>query len=484
MQNSWMKFFASVPLILATGCGGQPATSTAEFNPAESATGFESGAAEPATDEMTSVDSTAGDTEFNDLGEPADTDSQVPVPDPPPLVIPEPSGGSAEPEKPRPKKLQPREEIGANPVRAGGAEATEGTATIIRRSGGTQERHGFSPERVYFATNREPVHSAAAVKDPDLYFGGDRSGVVYGTCEVSIPYRRAPGSLPEPSVLRLEFSQDPAKHVVLMEIDLLPNADFWKQLRMAVDASPDKQLLLFVHGYCATFRDAARRTAQMAYDMNYQGPAMFFSWPAGAETESFEEKANYLKDLRRAEESDEDLITVLQGISRYSGAQRIHLVAHSMGNFVLTEALKTIDDRRPKDTPQQPLFDQVALAAPDINAKEFVERTGERLLPFSRRFTVYASTQDKALRLSRAVNGFEPLGFLNDYSRFGAKKRLFDLVDVSQLTTGWFDSGHIYYGDMPEMISDFGFVFRGIKAASLQRGLGETPPIFRLARRY
>ena len=145
---------------------------------------------------------------------------------------------------------------------------------------------------------------------------------------------------------------------------------------------------------------------------------------------------------------------------------------------------ETIDDRRPKDTPQQPLFDQVALAAPDINAKEFVERTGERLLPFSRRFTVYASTQDKALRLSRAVNGFEPLGFLNDYSRFGAKKRLFDLVDVSQLTTGWFDSGHIYYGDMPEMISDFGFVFRGIKAASLQRGLGETPPIFRLARRY
>jgi esterase/lipase superfamily enzyme len=154
-----------------------------------------------------------------------------------------------------------------------------------------------------------------------------------------------------------------------------------------------------------------------------------------------------------------------------------------MGNFLLTEALKTIDDRRPAGIQQTPLFDQVALAAPDINAREFVERTGERILPFSRRFTVYASTQDKALRLSRAVNGYEPLGFLNEYTRTGAKKRLFDLVDVSQLTTGWFDSGHIYYGDMPEMISDFRYLFRGIQAQSLQRGLSETPPIYRLARR-
>ena len=290
-------------------------------------------------------------------------------------------------------------------------------ATKILRSGMARERHGYSPERVYFATNREPDHAMASANDPDLFFGGDRGRLVYGTCEVSIPYKREPGSLPEPSILRLEFSQDPAKHVVLMEIEMLPNADFWKQLRAAVDASPDKQLMLFVHGYCATFRDAARRTAQVAYDMNYQGPSMFFSWPAGAESESFEEKANYLKDLRRAEESDEDLITVLAGISRYSGATRIHLVAHSMGNFLLTEALKTIDDRRPAGTPQVPLFDQVALAAPDINAREFVERTGERILPFSRRFTVYASTQDKALRLSKAVNGFEPLGFLNDYTQ-------------------------------------------------------------------
>ncbi len=483
MMYSWMRLVAASALMLAPGCSEQPTRSAAEFKPAETGRIHSSQETE-STDEF--AGSASSEPPFNDLTEPAAREpvaaepSDV-VPDPPQLVVPSLSKAS-----PRRRAAPPQAIAQGDSVplpRAAPEEGGLSAATTVRRSGMTEERHGYTPERVYFATNREPDHAQAAGKDPDLYFGGDRGHLLYGTCEVSIPYRRAPGSLPEPSVLRLEFSQDPAKHVVLMEIDLLPNADFWKQLRAAVEVSQDRQLLLFIHGYSATFRDAARRTAQMAYDLNYPGPSMFFSWPAGAESESFQEKANYLKDLRRAEESDEDLISVLAGISRYSGAKSIHLVAHSMGNFVLTEALKTIDDRRPPGTSQSPLFDQVALAAPDINAREFVERTGERILPFSRRFTVYASTQDKALRLSKAVNGFEPLGFLSEYSRVGAKKRLFDLVDVSQLTTGWFDSGHIYYGDMPEMISDFAFLFRGIQARSLQRGLSETPPVYRLARR-
>ena len=112
----------------------------------------------------------------------------------------------------------------------------------------TRDRHGYSPEIIYFATNREPDEGKAAASDPDLYFGGDRGQLIYGTCEVSIPYKRKPGTLPEPSILRLEFSQDPARHVVLMEIDLLPHADFWKQLRAAVEASSEKQLMIFVHG--------------------------------------------------------------------------------------------------------------------------------------------------------------------------------------------------------------------------------------------
>ncbi len=356
-------------------------------------------------------------------------------------------------------------------------------ATVIHREGVSKEHKGFSSELVYFATNREPSGTPESTKDPDLFFGDDRGDLSYGVCEVSIPYKRTPGTLPEPSIWSLEFTQDPQKHVVLMEIERLPDADFWKQLRLKVEASPSRQLMLFVHGYCATFRDAARRTAQMAYDMNYQGPSMFFSWPAGSDLEGFQERANYLKDLRRAEESDEDLIAVIESIGRWSGAERVHLVAHSMGNFILTEALKTIDDRNGKGRELPRFFDQVVMAAPDLDARDFVKKSGRRVRGFSNRFTVYASKQDKALKLSKSVNGFEPLGLLNDFSRQGAEAKLYELVDASTAESNWFDSGHVYYGDMPEMLIDLAFVFRGIPAQSLQRGLGETPPLFRLTSR-
>lgn len=401
------------------------------------------------------------------------------------LSMNEDNGGSAV-APPPPPAPQPAGAVPTVPDRntsAGSQQSVAKSTTVIQRAGATKEHKGFSSELVYFATNREPSTAPEASTDPDLFFSDERGDVSYGACEVSIPYKRPPGSLPEPSVLSLEFSQDPQKHVVLMEIERMPDAEFWKQLRQKVEASPNRQLMMFVHGYCATFRDAARRTAQMAYDMNYNGPSMFFSWPAGSDLEGFQERANYLKDLRRAEESDEDLITVIGNISRLSGAERVHLVAHSMGNFILTEALKTIDDRRGGKGKLPLIFDQVVMAAPDLDAKDFVKTSGPRVRGFSRRFTVYASKQDLALKLSKTVNGFEPLGLLNDHSRRGAESKLYELVDASTAESGWFDSGHVYYGDMPEMLIDLAFVFRGIPAASLQRRLGETPPLFRLTSR-
>ncbi len=462
MDRSWMPHLTLfLALACFCGCSEKRSGNISDSSPQGTANGGDTFAeptdepisdlSEPPTDAVDEMPATAG-------GAPEEITAEMP-----PIQIP------------RDGALEESEPVGESTASAPGS--------TIRRSGQSAEHRGYSPERVYFATNREPDQSPESAADPDLFFGGDRGELSYGTVEVSIPYKRQPGALPEPSILRLEFSQDPSKHVVLMEIERLPDAEFWMALRTKVEQSPEKQLFVFIHGYCATFRDAARRTAQLSYDMDYQGPSMFFSWPAGSDTESLEEKANYLKDLRRAEQSDDDLITVLEGISRYAGAAKIHLVAHSMGSFVLTEALKTMDDRRASSMIQPPLFDQVAMAAPDIDAREFVERVGLRLRPFSRRFTVYASAEDKALYISKQVNDFEPLGYLNQYSQSGARKAMFDLVDVSQLATGWFDSGHIYYGDMPEMITDFSFVFRGIQATSLRRGLAETPPLFRLTQR-
>jgi esterase/lipase superfamily enzyme len=39
------------------------------------------------------------------------------------------------------------------------------------------------------------------------------------------------------------------------------------------------QALIFVHGYNMSFDNAARRAAQIAYDINFDGATFLFSWP-------------------------------------------------------------------------------------------------------------------------------------------------------------------------------------------------------------
>jgi hypothetical protein len=92
-------------------------------------------------------------------------------------------------------------------------------STVIQRGGVSKEHKGFSSElRLLCDQSRALSALRQRLMDPDLFFGDDvRGDLSYGVCEVSIPYKRTPGTLPEPSIWSLEFTQDPRKHVVLME---------------------------------------------------------------------------------------------------------------------------------------------------------------------------------------------------------------------------------------------------------------------------
>lgn len=404
-----------------------------------------------------------------------------------PPTVPENTGNSAvaepAPHSPAEQITEPKSATPnpAETIHRQSAKAPATTQHRISRNGRTTDHKGFSSEQVFFVTNRQPSADPEQSSDPDTYFSSTIGSLQYGICSVSIPYRRQPGSLPEPSILRLEFSQDPAKHIVLMELDILPDADFWKQLRSTVDASPKRQLFLFIHGYSATFRDAARRTAQIAWDMNYQGASMFFSWPAGGPDENTVGKLNYLADLRHAEASDYDLLTVLEQISVRSGAATIHVAAHSMGSHLLTESLSRWNDKLGTDKAPATRFQQIVLAAPDVDARLFVQGKASRLAAFHTGLTVYASDSDYALKASRTANSYEPLGQINQWSRLGAKSQLYQLVDVSAVSADWLSVGHLYYGDLPQVIRDFELVFRGVAAIDPKRRLQQQAELFLLS---
>jgi esterase/lipase superfamily enzyme len=141
----------------------------------------------------------------------------------------------------------------------------------------------FAVMRVFFATDRNFTGS----EKPDDMFGVSRSTLSYGTCDVSIPRDHRLGELEAPSIWRLEFREGPAKHVVLLSAVAQPKDKFFTDLVARVRTSTRASAFLFVHGYNVTFEDAARRTAQISYDLAFEGAPVFYSWPSQGRTPAY-----------------------------------------------------------------------------------------------------------------------------------------------------------------------------------------------------
>src|SRR2546425_11106903 len=128
-------------------------------------------------------------------------------------------------------------------------------------------RSAYCIVRVFYATDRR----ATGVPEPESFYSGERSdaeALALGTVEVSIPRDHRIGEIERPSFWRFEFREDPAKHVVLLSVDPKSDAEFFDRLAKKVADSEDQEAFVFIHGYSVTFAEAARRTAQLAYDLS------------------------------------------------------------------------------------------------------------------------------------------------------------------------------------------------------------------------
>ena len=143
-------------------------------------------------------------------------------------------------------------------------------------SGTTSPDLPYTTVKVFYATDRKEGDG----KKPASSYGGDRGTITYGTCDVTVPKDHRVGEIESPSFIRLEFSENPAKHVILANVEKQSATDFYRDVGTKVAASKGKSAFIFVHGYNVTFEDAARRTAQMSYDLKFDGAPVFFSWPS------------------------------------------------------------------------------------------------------------------------------------------------------------------------------------------------------------
>lgn len=261
-----------------------------------------------------------------------------------------------------------------------------------------------------------------------------------GTCQVSIPPDHRVGYVESPSVLRLEFREDPQKHVVLHRVVRRQDAAFFGELNAAIDSSKSRQAFVFIHGYNVGFDDAIKRTAQIAYDLRFDGAAICYSWPSQGGL------ARYTQDETNASWTVLQLESFLTRVARQTNAKRIHLVAHSMGNRALMQALERLALR---DSSSPVGFHQIIMAAPDVDSAEFRTRYAPVITRLAKRTTLYASSNDRALQASTKVHGYTRAGLSGDYLTVIPG---LDTVDASPIDTSLI--GHSYYGDNPLMIYD------------------------------
>jgi esterase/lipase superfamily enzyme len=283
------------------------------------------------------------------------------------------------------------------------ARVGAGLDPIATRGAPADGPSNFDLVNVYYATHRAPTGQTT----PAGMYGGDRAGMSFGVAQVSVPRDRAPGSIPRPSVWTFEFRPDPDKHMILNSVTPIGDREaFFDRVSRVVAATDRKEVFVFIHGYNTSFEGAAIRTAQLAVDMNLDGAPILYSWPSRASL------LGYQADTRTVAEQDllNDVAEFLTDVATRTGATRVHLVAHSMGNRVLERALDVIAARAP-DTPEgrKPMFNEVVFAAPDVGVNEF-EATWPRILHTGQRFTLYASQRDRALQISQQINQMQRVG--------------------------------------------------------------------------
>lgn len=314
---------------------------------------------------------------------------------------------------------------------------------------------------VFYGTDRAETPSEGRVS-----YGADRGRRLdLGRALVTVPKLHQVPNIERPWALHIPYfdvavyqeAEDPAKHFTLKEVKRLQHDEFLSLVRERLIASSrfKDHALIFVHGYNTSFDSALYRTAQIAYDLQFDGAPFLYSWPSGANVGS------YTYDRESAEGAEPHLRKFLDTVIKETGATSVSVIAHSMGNQALLNVLRDLNS-----PPTGAIIDQIILAAPDVGVDNFTN-LAERIKGLARGTTLYAASNDRALLASRNFwrgprAGEIPVGG-------PAIVDGIDTIDVTGASTDIFTLNHSGYAQNIELLTDVGrLIEQGIRPPDLR----------------
>ena len=344
------------------------------------------------------------------------------------------------------------------------------------------------------ATEARTVANERALQDPDLryhreikiVFGTTRArdtndmrapfGAVptdtlgIGLAQIRAPYlERRPGSLGTPARLQIPWTgaalelqwADPLRHFALRSALNTTKEEALQQARDALAKATiyKDTVIIFVHGFQTRLEEAALWYAQILEDLQFDGAAFLFSWPSKGELSS----TAYNADIERARNSRRSFVQFVEEMVRPLRGKKVHVIAHSMGNLVLLAALR---DLKQMQKPNEIFFDQLILAAPDVERREFADMWQDSK-GVARNATLYAASTDFAMLMSRRHRG-------NDSPRAGdvllgtgpLVLDGVDTIDISALAQEFFAMNHASFAEKPRLIADMKAVLQSSQSAA------------------
>jgi esterase/lipase superfamily enzyme len=257
-----------------------------------------------------------------------------------------------------------------------------------------QSAEGASRVRILVATTRQ-----RATADPGEMFNGERGeGLSYADVTVSIP----PDSARKVGEVQLPNSLpgDPGRDFVTVSANYIEKQELSNSITATAKQTGRDKVLVFVHGFNNRFDDAVYRFAQIVHDSKAQGIPVLFTWPSRGELKL----GAYTYDRESANYSRDGLEQALNMLAANPNVKQINVVAHSMGNWVTLEALRSMSIRNGRIGNK---IKNVMLVAPDVDVDVF--RTQISRMGTSRpQFYLFLSQDDQALGLSQTIWGGVP----------------------------------------------------------------------------
>lgn len=182
----------------------------------------------------------------------------------------------------------------------------------------------FKVVRIFYGTDRALKRKT---EEGNYFYANKRctdGRIALGICDVSIPHDHKMGDFDSPCIWKLQFKANPKKHIVLLNTVQRDRQAFFGELRQRVAQDSGRSAFVFIHGYNVSFEDAARRTAQLAYDLKFPGAPILYSWPSRAKV------LEYVADTETIQLTKKQLLHFLKDVAAQSGAQVIHLIAHDL----------------------------------------------------------------------------------------------------------------------------------------------------------